>query len=87
MRAGVNNGMVDHVVSKLIKKMLQKKINVSGARALFMGITFKENCPDTRNSKVFDVMESLTDYGLEMIGLIRGSTTMEQVKLTSGIGW
>ena len=40
----VNNGMVDHVVSKLIKKMLQKKINVSGARALFMGITFKENC-------------------------------------------
>ena len=58
--------MVDHVVSKLIKKMLQKKINVSGARALFMGITFKENCPDTRNSKVFDVMESLTDYGLEI---------------------
>ena len=31
-----------------------------------MGITFKENCPDTRNSKVFDVMESLTDYGLEI---------------------
>ena len=62
----VNNAMPEHVVSVLLKKMLQKKINISGSKILVMGVTFKENCPDTRNSKVFEVIQSLDEYGLEI---------------------
>lgn len=62
----VNNAMPEHVVSVLLKKMLQKKINIPGSKALVMGVTFKENCPDTRNSKVFEVIQSLDEYGLEI---------------------
>jgi UDP-N-acetyl-D-galactosamine dehydrogenase len=46
--------------------MLRRKIEVSGARILVMGLSFKENCPDLRNTKVIDIVEEFRDYGLEV---------------------
>jgi UDP-N-acetyl-D-galactosamine dehydrogenase len=43
-----------------------KEISVNGANLLMLGITFKENCPDVRNTKIVDVIESLTDYGISV---------------------
>lgn len=58
----INDGMGGYVVSQLIKKMINKKIDVSGSRVLIMGLTFKENCPDIRNTKVIDIVNELTSY-------------------------
>jgi UDP-N-acetyl-D-galactosamine dehydrogenase len=44
-----------------------KGISVNGANLLMLGITFKENCPDVRNTKIVDVIESLTDYGISVM--------------------
>ena len=58
----INNGMAIYVVSQLIKKMTNRKIEVSGSKALIMGLTFKENCPDIRNTKVIDIVNELNEY-------------------------
>ncbi|RHW76028.1 Vi polysaccharide biosynthesis UDP-N-acetylglucosamine C-6 dehydrogenase TviB [Colwellia sp. RSH04] len=58
----INDGMAEYVVSQLIKKMLKSKLPVSGANVLLMGLTFKENCPDIRNTKIVDVISELTEY-------------------------
>jgi UDP-N-acetyl-D-galactosamine dehydrogenase len=58
LKAG-RDSMADHVADKLVRKMSEKGISVVGANILIMGITFKENCPDTRNSQVFRVIEQL----------------------------
>jgi len=50
----------------LIKAMLRRCIQVQGARVLVMGLTFKENCPDLRNTRVVDVIAELQDYGIEV---------------------
>ena len=55
----LNDGMADYVVNRLIKALIQRKIQIHGARVLVMGITFKENCPDLRNSKMIDVVHGL----------------------------
>jgi UDP-N-acetyl-D-galactosamine dehydrogenase len=55
----LNDSMADHVADKLVRKMSEKGIAVVGANILIMGVTFKENCPDTRNSQVFRVIEQL----------------------------
>ncbi|MDP5458161.1 Vi polysaccharide biosynthesis UDP-N-acetylglucosamine C-6 dehydrogenase TviB [Alishewanella sp. SMS8] len=60
----INDGMPKFVVSSLVKTMLKKRIQVQGARVLVMGLTFKENCPDIRNTKVIDVVQELADYGM-----------------------
>lgn len=60
----VNDQMASFVVNKCIKLLVQKNINSIGAKALVMGITFKENCPDTRNSKVIDMIKELKQFGL-----------------------
>ncbi len=49
-----------------IKLMLQNSIEVAGARILVMGLSFKENCPDLRNTKVIDIVEEFLDYGLQV---------------------
>lgn len=59
----VNDGMGEYVASRLVKCMLQKGIEVTGSRVLVMGLTFKENCPDIRNTKVIDVVKNLEEYG------------------------
>ncbi|GAA0857942.1 Vi polysaccharide biosynthesis UDP-N-acetylglucosamine C-6 dehydrogenase TviB [Aliiglaciecola litoralis] len=58
----INDQMGEYVVSRLVKKMLTKKIMVNGANVLLMGITFKENCPDIRNTKIVDIASELDNY-------------------------
>jgi UDP-N-acetyl-D-glucosamine/UDP-N-acetyl-D-galactosamine dehydrogenase len=60
----VNEAMPAFIASKCVKLMIQKSIPIKGAKALILGITFKENCSDTRNSKVFDLIKELEDFGL-----------------------
>ncbi|MDA9306358.1 nucleotide sugar dehydrogenase, partial [Flavobacteriaceae bacterium] len=59
----INDGMGDYVASEIIKCMIKKNILVNGAKILMLGITFKENCPDVRNTKVVDLINALKDYG------------------------
>jgi UDP-N-acetyl-D-glucosamine/UDP-N-acetyl-D-galactosamine dehydrogenase len=59
----LNDGMGDYVASEIVKCMIKKKIPVNGSRVLVLGITFKENCPDVRNTKVVDLVNALNDYG------------------------
>lgn len=62
----VNESMSFYVASRIIKAMLKKKIEVVASKVLILGAAFKENCPDTRNSKVFDLYDNLGDYGCEV---------------------
>ena len=62
----MNDSMGQYVASEVIKLMLQSDIKVKGAKILVLGITFKENCPDVRNTKVVDVIKSLKEYGVEI---------------------
>ena len=62
----LNDGMGDYVASRMVKAMLKKGITVVSARVLVMGVSFKENCPDVRNTKVVDVVHALRDYGIEV---------------------
>ncbi|WP_408033267.1 Vi polysaccharide biosynthesis UDP-N-acetylglucosamine C-6 dehydrogenase TviB [Thiopseudomonas alkaliphila] len=62
----LNDGMGAYVVGQLVKAMLKKRIHVQGARILIMGLTFKENCPDLRNTRVIDIVKELNDYGIQV---------------------
>lgn len=62
----VNDEMGKYVADRVIKLMLQNSIEVAGARILVMGLSFKENCPDLRNTKVIDIVEEFSDYGLQV---------------------
>lgn len=58
----LNDSMGEYVASQVIKTMIKKGISVNGAEILMLGITFKENCPDVRNTKIVDVIAALKDY-------------------------
>ncbi len=60
----LNDGMGAYVAGQLVKALLKKRIHVQGARVLVMGLTFKENCPDLRNTRVVDVIAELQEYGI-----------------------
>ena len=60
----LNDDMGKYIASRVIKLMLQKHIDMAEARILIMGLTFKENCPDLRNTKVVDIVNEFVDYGL-----------------------
>lgn len=62
----INDGMGAYVVSQLIKLMLKKRIQVQDAKVLIMGLTFKENCPDIRNTRVVDIVAELKTYGVNV---------------------
>jgi UDP-N-acetyl-D-glucosamine/UDP-N-acetyl-D-galactosamine dehydrogenase len=62
----LNDNMGLYVAGEIIKLMTAKRIHVKGARTLVLGMTFKENCPDIRNSKVVDVVRELAKYGAEV---------------------
>ena len=62
----MNDSMGDYVASEVIKTMIQKDIKIKGAKILILGITFKENCPDVRNTKAVDVIASLKKYGVNV---------------------
>jgi len=59
----INDGMGAYVAGQMVKAMLKRRIHVDGARVLVLGLTFKENCPDLRNTRVVDVVEELRDFG------------------------
>ncbi len=58
----LNDGMGNYVASEIVKCMINKKIQVNGSKILILGITFKENCPDVRNTKVVDLYKALKEY-------------------------
>jgi len=62
----INDNMGAFIASKVVKLMIAKNQTVKGAKALVLGITFKENCPDLRNSKVIDVVHELQSYGIDV---------------------
>ena len=62
----INDNMGSYVVSQLVKAMLHKSIQVKGANVLIMGLTFKENCPDLRNTRVVDIISELAEYNINM---------------------
>jgi len=62
----LNDDMGRHVASEVVKHMIKKGQRVQNARVLVLGITFKENCPDIRNSRVIDVIRELGDYGCDV---------------------
>lgn len=62
----LNDNMGAYVVSEVIKLMLKKRIHISDARILIMGLTFKENCPDLRNTRVIDMITELDEYGAKV---------------------
>ena len=58
----LNDSMGAYVVTQLVKRMTQRRMQVQGARVLVMGLTFKENCPDLRNTRVVDILKELKEY-------------------------
>lgn len=62
----LNDSMGSYVVTQVVKLMLKKRIHVNEARILMMGLTFKENCPDIRNTRVTDMIKDLNSYGAKV---------------------
>ena len=62
----INDGMGKYVASEVVKLMVQKDIKIKGSKILVLGVTFKENCPDVRNTKAVDVISNLKSYGMEV---------------------
>jgi UDP-N-acetyl-D-galactosamine dehydrogenase len=62
----LNDSMGEYVASQVVKLMIKKGVAINGAKLLMLGITFKENCPDVRNTKIVDVVHALTDYGIKV---------------------
>ena len=60
----LNDSMGEYIASQIVKLMIKKGVSVNGATVLMLGITFKENCPDVRNTKIVDVITVLADYGM-----------------------
>ena len=56
--------MGKYVVESLVKKLIQADINVKSAKVAILGFTFKENCPDTRNTRIIDIVNELKEYGI-----------------------
>ncbi|MBW5810715.1 Vi polysaccharide biosynthesis UDP-N-acetylglucosamine C-6 dehydrogenase TviB [Yersinia kristensenii] len=62
----INDDMARYVSSQLVKEMIKKGILINGANVLIMGLSFKENCPDIRNTKVIDIVTELEDYNINV---------------------
>ena len=62
----INDGMGAYVSQKLVKTMIRKGISVSGSNVLVMGLSFKENCPDLRNTRVIDIIDEMCEYGADV---------------------
>ncbi len=62
----LNDNMGSFVAGQIVKLMIKKEQRIAGAKALVLGITFKENCPDIRNSRVIDIIRELTEFGVEI---------------------
>lgn len=62
----LNDSMGEYVASQVVKLMIKRGISIKGSNLLMLGITFKENCPDVRNTKIVDVVKSLDEYGINV---------------------
>ena len=80
----LNDSMGKYVASEVAKLMIKKDIDVKGAAVLVLGITFKENCPDVRNTKVVDVVQELLDFGTN-VTIYDPSANPEEVKKEYGL--
>ena len=63
----INDEMGKYVAENIVKSLIKTEKSVKNAKVAILGFTFKENCPDTRNSKVFDIVKELREYGIEPI--------------------
>ncbi len=80
----LNDSMGTYVVAQLVKTMTKKRIQVDGARVLVMGLTFKENCPDLRNTRVVDIISELKDYNCD-VDVYDPWVTLEEAQHEYGI--
>ena len=80
----INDDMGKYVAENIVKQLLRKDISVKNARVAILGFTFKEDCPDTRNTKVIDIVKELRDYGIEPI-LCDPEADAEEAKREYGI--
>ncbi len=80
----VNNNMPAFVASKLIKLMVHKGLKILGSKVLLLGVTFKENCPDIRNTKVVNIVSELQEFGCD-INIYDPWAEQEEVKMEYGI--
>jgi UDP-N-acetyl-D-glucosamine/UDP-N-acetyl-D-galactosamine dehydrogenase len=62
----LNDGMGNYIATELVRHMVHREQKIKGARVLILGITFKENCPDVRNTRVVDVIETLEKFGMDL---------------------
>jgi UDP-N-acetyl-D-galactosamine dehydrogenase len=62
----INDGMAAYVVTQLTKTMIKRKLQINGANVLVMGLTFKEDCPDVRNTKIVDIVTELSEYDINV---------------------
>lgn len=62
----LNDSMGAYVANQLVKAMLKKRMVVDGAKVLLMGLAFKENCPDLRNTKITDIVAELEEYNIQV---------------------
>jgi UDP-N-acetyl-D-glucosamine/UDP-N-acetyl-D-galactosamine dehydrogenase len=62
----LNDSMGEYVASQVVKLMIKKGVSINGSSVLLLGITFKENCPDVRNTKIVDVIQALQEYGIQV---------------------
>jgi UDP-N-acetyl-D-galactosamine dehydrogenase len=62
----LNDSMGEYVASQVVKLMIKKGVTINGANLLMLGVTFKENCPDVRNTKIVDVIKAFEDYGIQV---------------------
>ena len=63
----INDDMGKYVVENLVKNLIKADIPVKSAKVAILGFTFKENCPDTRNTRVIDIVNELADYGINPV--------------------
>ena len=80
----INNDIAPFIAKKVMKLMIEKGINLKDSKVLILGITFKENCPDTRNTKVADIYKELKDFGLN-VDVYDPWASAEEVKHEYGI--
>lgn len=60
----INDSMSTYISDQMVKAMIKRRIHIFGSRVIIMGLTFKENCPDIRNTKIVDLIDELEDYGI-----------------------
>jgi len=82
----MNDSMGEYVASQVVKLMIKNGITINGSSLLMLGITFKENCPDVRNTKIADVVAELSDYGIQVTifdPLVNPASVLQEYGLTS----